>query len=108
MLLEDRIDYILGYPTEIVYLSKKMKRENEIVSIPVTEGYQKDRLGFAASTKTREGKLLIDKISRLLKTIRHEKRYRDIFEVWLDESSIESFRKDYRSIFLGFEKTADN
>ena len=102
MLLVDRIDALLGLPEEAMYMAEQMGARDEIMTLTIAEnqkGYD-GWLSYVACSKNDWGKDVIDNINRVLLQQRPTDRYRGAYERWLDESSLERYRKLYEDVFL--------
>lgn len=104
MLISDRLDYILGYPVETVYVGKMLGIEDKVINIPLKEHLNTYSLGCIGCSKTEWGLQIIEKINTILRKQRPTKHYRSIEERWLDENILESYRKAYDRIFLKTDK----
>ena len=104
MLMADRIDYILGYPVETIYVGKMLGVDDQVMNIPLQEHLNTYSYGYIACSKTEWGREIIEKINRILRKERPTEHYRSIMERWLDSNIIESYRQAYEAIFLKTEK----
>ena len=104
MLMTDRIDYILGYPVETIYIGKMLGVDYQAMNIPLQEHLNTYSAGHIACSKTEWGREIIEKINRMLRQERPTVHYRSIMERWLDANIIESYRKAYEAILLKNEK----
>ena len=104
MLMSDRLDYIIGYPVETVYVGKMLGIEDKVMNIPLKEHLNAYSFACIACSKTEWGRQIIEKINIILRKQRPTKHYRSIEERWLDKNVIESYRKAYDSIFLKTDK----
>ena len=104
MLMTDRLDYIIGYPVETVYVGKMLGIENKVINIPLKEYLNAYSFGCIACSKTEWGRQIIEKINTILRKQRPTKHYRSIQERWLDKNILESYRKAYDRIFLKTDK----
>ena len=100
MLMSDRLDYILGYPVETIYVGKMLGIEDKIMNIPLKEHLNTYSIACIACSKTEWGRQITEKINTILQNQRPTKQYRLIEERWLDDNILESYRKAYDLIFL--------
>lgn len=106
MLLADRLDGVLGLPEEAMFLAEELNAENELITIALDEnkGNYDAWVAYVACSKTEWGKQILEKIDHILSEQRATERYRAAYERWLDENSIESYRKLYDDVFLKMGK----
>ena len=99
MLVAERIDYIILYPEEATYLSRKLGIEDQVVTVPIQEA---EDFGYtwAVCTKNETGKLVMDTINDILVHIRKENEYRKQYEAWLSRNLIDHYRANYQENFL--------
>ncbi len=102
MLRLDRLDALISLPEEAIYQTEKLGFKDEIMTLTIEEnqvGYE-SWLSYVACSKTEWGKKIIDEINQVLLEQRPTKRYREAYERWLDESSLENYRKLYDQVFI--------
>ncbi|CAN2046443.1 TIGR02285 family protein [Candidatus Magnetomoraceae bacterium gMMP-13] len=106
MLLKNRLDYILGLPEEVMYRAEKFGIQDKILTIALkeNENVYDSWLGHVACSKNEWGKKFIEKINNILIKQRPTQAYRGAYERWLDENSIENYRRLYDEIFLNINK----
>lgn len=106
MLLSGRIDALPGLPEEAMYLAEKLGFREQVMTLSVEENIHDHEamLTYVACSKTKWGEKVIREINKVLLEQRPTARYRAAYERWLDESSIEGYRKLYETIFLKIEK----
>ncbi len=106
MLLAGRIDALPGLPEEAMYAAETMGTSDQIMTINIEENQKKPDayLSSVACSKTEWGKRTIERINKVLMTERPKEQYRAAYERWLDESSIERYRKLYKDVFLKTEE----
>ncbi len=99
MLITKRIDYMFLYPEEAMFLSRKLGYEKDIITVPIKEASD---LGYAwaVCTKNDEGKKVISKISEILLKIRKNNSYRALYEEWIPDNLLQTYREKYSEIFL--------
>ncbi|MDD2465424.1 MAG: TIGR02285 family protein [Desulfobulbus sp.] len=102
MLMLDRLDALLGLPDEAVYRAEQMGIRNQIVTLMLNENQQNYEGWFCAIAcpKNTWGKEVIDKINTVLVQIRPSEPYRKAYERWLDQNSLQRYRKLYEEVFL--------
>lgn len=94
MLYLGRVDYIIGYPTEAGYFSKKQKQYKDYMFFPIAENKIPFTLGYVGCPKTEWGQEVIQRIDAVLKEHRHTDEFLGFYESWLDDST----KKLHRSI----------
>ena len=94
MIANKRIDYTIGYPWMVEYVSGQLGMKGKFSSIPLRES-KKPIIYYAACPKNEWGKSLAKKIDKALKKIRGEKEYRKIIEEWMAPASLSDYRKRY-------------
>jgi len=102
MLLADRIDALLGFPEEAMYIAEQAGARDKIMTLTIAEnqkGYD-GWLSYVACSKNDWGKKAIENINHVLLQERPTDQYRGAYERWLDESSLEDYRKLYKDVFL--------
>lgn len=99
MLLNDRVDFIIGYPDEMLYIARSYSASDRILNLPIRE-FDRFSLGYIGCPKNRWGLEAAEKLSDVLRKIRPTAEYRSIIESWLDENSRIRLRKIYESHFL--------
>lgn len=102
MLKANRIDGLIGLPEEAMYHAERLGIRDQIMTLTIEEnqkGYE-GWFSYVACTKNDWGKKVIDQVNQVLREQRPSNRYRGAYERWLDESSLEGYRKLYNSIFL--------
>ena len=102
MLKLDRLDALISLPEEAIYQAEMLDFKDEIMTLTIEEnqvGYE-SWFSYVGCSKTEWGKIIIEKINQVLLVQRPTKRYREAYERWLDESSLESYRKLYDKVFL--------
>lgn len=106
MLLAGRIDALPGLPEEAMYLAETMGFRDEIMTVSIAENQinHDASITYVACSKTDWGKKTIEEINAVLLEQRPSNRYRAAYERWLDPSSLESYRKLYKDVFLKIVK----
>ncbi len=102
MLLAGRIDALPGLPEEAMYLAEIMGIQNQIMTLNIVENQvnHEASLTYVACSKNDWGKKTIEDINAVLLKQRPTESYRAAYERWLDQSSLEGYRKLYKEIFL--------
>ncbi len=106
MLLFDRVDVLLGHPEEAMYMAEQLGARDKIMTLTISENQKSfdGWLSYVACSKNEWGKEVIENINRVLLEQRPTDRYRAAYERWLDDSSLESYRKMYKEHFLTVTK----
>ena len=102
MLKLNRLDALIILPEEAIYQAEKLGIKDEIMTLTIEEnqvGYE-SWLSYVGCSKTEWGKKIIENIDQILLVQRPTKKYREAYERWLDESSLENYRKLYDKVFL--------
>ncbi len=102
MLLLDRVDGLIGLPTEAMYHAEKLGIRDRIVTLTIEEN-QNDYEGWfyaIGCPKNEWGLGIINKINKILRTQQFTERYHAAYERWLDANSVEQYRKIYQKAFL--------
>jgi len=95
-----KLDFVLGLPVEIEYLTHKYKFKN-LCSIEIKELKGNPyTVSYFGISKTETGKKIIEEIDKILPKLRKTKEYRLAFERWINKDQLNKYRKDYRNIFL--------
>jgi len=102
MLKLDRLDGLIGLPEEAMYQAERLGIRDQIVTIAIEENQTSPESWFSyvACSKTEWGKQAIANINSALLELRPTEAYRAAYERWLDESSLEGYRKLYGEVFL--------
>jgi len=99
MLLRDRIDYMLLYPDEAMYLSLKADAKDEIITVPIKEAFDLS-YAWCACTKSQEGKKAASAISAALIKIRPQESYRAPYEKWISPNLVDLYTEKFLNEFL--------
>lgn len=102
MLKLDRLDGLIGLPEEAMYQAERLGIRDQIMTITIEENQSSPESWFSyvACSKTEWGKQAISDINKALLEQRPTDIYRAAYERWLDESSLENYRKLYKEVFL--------
>ena len=102
MLCNDRIDYTLALPEEVMYWAEQNDARDKISIFHLAEnqGRYDTWYGYVACPKTKWGKTTITRINKVLMEQRPTERYRKAYERWIDEDSLPRYRKLYQKYFL--------
>lgn len=98
MMQLGRIDYLIGYPIEGQYYAKVTSNSENIIYLPIA-GMPEYILGYIGFPKNEWGKTIIKKINTILEKHRNTHEYQDAYEFWLDENSVERYRKYVREVY---------
>lgn len=82
MVSRSRLDYALGYPDEMVYLSR-MQRMTNLVSLPLTETASFS-LGFVGCNATADNAAMIDALNQRWPEIYNDVNYLALVQRWLE------------------------
>ncbi|WP_163338196.1 TIGR02285 family protein [Desulfopila sp. IMCC35008] len=94
MMYLGRVDYIIGYPTEVRYHSRNDPQFRESVYFPIQENNVPFTLGYIGCSKTESGQEIIDRVNTILLQNRDTDAFLDYYESWLDIST----KRFYRSV----------
>lgn len=102
MLMRDRLDGLIGLPDEAMYQAEKLGIRDQIATLLIEENQQgyESWLCAVGCSKTEWGRIVIEKINRILLEQRPTERYRKTYERWLDDNSRERYRTIYQQVFL--------
>lgn len=102
MLKHGRLDGLIGLPEEAMYQAERLGIRDQIMTLSITEnqGSQEAWLSYVACSKNEWGKQVIEEINEILLKQRPTERYRQAYERWLDDSTLEGYRKQYDRVFL--------
>ncbi|TMO55254.1 TIGR02285 family protein [Pseudoalteromonas phenolica] len=96
MLLKKRVDLIIGYPGEHLYLQSQLNRENEFIQLHISEA-PNTVLGFVGCNKSGESKRFLKQVDKSLNTIKASQVYASTMLRWvpkrLQESLINEFKE---------------
>lgn len=84
MLIKKRIDIILGYPGEHLYLQEKYKESDKLIQFQISEAPQ-TVLGFIGCNKSVESKRFLSLADAALKSIKATSQYRALMLRWVPE-----------------------
>jgi uncharacterized protein (TIGR02285 family) len=96
MLMTGKLDYVLGYPFEAVYVARQRGVEGQVVTLPLTE-LPDYTLAHVVCPKTEWGLHVVEQIDAALVADRPTAEYRQLIERWLPESKLAEFRHQYQS-----------
>jgi len=100
MLLLKRVDGVLAYPFEAVYVSRMKGKENKISLVPLKEALL-PVMGRIAAPRTAWGRDMIGRVNGVLLRHRGDPEYRQAFERWLEPDAV----ADYRAMYEDFLRT---
>ncbi|WP_159084819.1 TIGR02285 family protein [Dongshaea marina] len=98
MMSRRRIDYALGYPLELGFLSESMQMPQAFRFLPLRETGNYS-FSHIACSRTPQGKRIIAAINRVLLSERPTAHYRSFTERWLDVAILPEYWSDYRTEF---------
>jgi uncharacterized protein (TIGR02285 family) len=94
MLKNGRVDYILGYPFEVVYYKRTLPGYDP-VSIAVMENTNSVPVVFGC-VKTPWGKKVVEQINKVLKRPGVHEHYQEFCNDWLEPDAIDAMASDYK------------
>lgn len=102
MLRMGRLDGLIGLPEEAMYHAERLGIRDEIMTLTIEENQEDPEswLSYVACSKTPWGKQFINAVNTILIQQRPTKRYRGAYERWLDNSSVDEYRRLYDDVFL--------
>lgn len=103
MLKHGRLDALIGLPEEAMYQAERLGIRDQIMTLAIEENQNSYDawLSYVACSKNEWGKKMIEEIDKILLEQRPTERYRKAYERWLDDSTVEGYRKLYDEVFLG-------
>jgi uncharacterized protein (TIGR02285 family) len=99
MLLLGRVDGVLAFPFEAVYVARVKGREDAITLVPLTEALV-PVTGRVAAPRTPWGTDMIGRVNAVLERHRGTPEYRQAFERWLPAEAVEGYRAMYGEFLL--------
>ena len=96
MLLLDRVDGVLAFPFEAVYVARMNGKEDRIALVPLKEALV-PVYGRVAAPRTSWGTAMLARVDEILLRHRGEPEYRAAFERWLRPEDVEGYRAMYES-----------
>jgi uncharacterized protein (TIGR02285 family) len=95
MLSKGHIDYVIEYPSQVIYKSRELDLGNRFYTIGLEEA-PSYTVSHVVCPKTGWGKQVIQKVDIILKQGRPTHHYRSFMERWVDEGRIKEFREVYK------------
>jgi len=92
MMAANRIDALIGYPSEAQYVAKAMENTTSIISIPIA-GMADYGLTPVGCSKTEKGKNIIKKLNSIIMKYRMTPEFLDHEGYWLDPAALKRFRE---------------
>lgn len=89
MLMADRLDYLIGYPSEAMFAGHQLDF-HDVITLPIQES-QTYQPGYVACSRNAQSQQLLQSIDQILGDIRATPAYRSIFHRWLDDISRTGF-----------------
>lgn len=102
MLSKGHLDYIIEYPSQVMFISKEKKLSGQFYTISLEEA-PNYTVSHVVCPKNSWGKKLIEKINVVLKNGRSTNQYYSFIERWVDERKRKEFREAYNH-FLNTKK----
>ena len=101
MLSRGHIDYIIEYPSQVLYISRQIDRSDQFYTIALEEA-PSYTVSHVVCPKNRWGKRVIERMDTILKQGRPTPQYRSCIERWVEERRRKEFREVYNR-FLELE-----
>ncbi len=101
MLMQNRIDFLIEFPTEFNTASNQLKESINFKSIEIANS-PRFILGHLACNKTEKSKLFINEINKLLLALYQTDDFYQAHIKYLDHSDIDKFRQYYQEVFLSY------
>lgn len=95
MLSMEHIDYLIEYPSQVLFISKELKQVDQFQTIPLEEA-PKYTVSHVVCSKNSFGKRVIQKVDAILKRELSSTNYRSFIERWVEPRRIHEFRENYR------------
>jgi uncharacterized protein (TIGR02285 family) len=102
MLAKGHIDYIIEYPSQVIYISRELGLGDQFYTIGLEEA-PSYTVSHVVCPKSEWGKQVIQKVNAILEKGRPTHQYRSFIENWVDEGRIEEFREVYKA-FLNLKE----
>jgi uncharacterized protein (TIGR02285 family) len=99
MLLLGRVDGVLAYPFEAVYVARMKGKGDSIALVPLREAMV-PVVGRIAAPRTAWGGRMIARVDEVLLRNRGNPEYRAAFERWLTPGAVEGYRAMYEDFLL--------
>ncbi len=99
MLLLGRVDGVLAYPFEAVYVARMKGKGGGIALVPLREAMV-PVVGRIAAPRTAWGERMIARVDEVLLRHRKAPEYRAAFERWLTPEAVEGYRAMYEDFLL--------
>lgn len=102
MLMLGRLDGLIALPEEALYQAEQMGIREHLMTLTLSENQHNydGWLSAVACSKTPWGKAVVEKVNKVLLTVRPSEDYRAAYERWLDPNSIAEYRRAYAEVFL--------
>lgn len=102
MLKHDRLDGLIGLPEEAMFQAERLGIRDRIMTLTIAENQESYDawLSYVACSKNEWGKQVIEEVNQILLQQRSTERYRQAYERWLDDSTLEGYRRLYNDVFL--------
>ena len=85
MLLKKRVDLIIGYPGEHLYLQSKLKKENQFIQLQISES-PKTVLGYIGCNKSKESEQFLKKADKSFNKIKASPEYASLMLRWVPKN----------------------
>jgi len=99
MLSKGHIDYLIEYPSQVLYISKEIGLSGQFVTIDMAEAPD-FTVSNVVAPKNEWGKNLITRINTILREGKSTSQYRGIIERWIEPGRIEEFRNAYSAFSM--------
>ncbi|MCP3926001.1 MAG: TIGR02285 family protein [Desulfobacterales bacterium] len=97
-LLKNNIDYTIGYSCEMTYFLKKLKKKENVISVPI-KGMHEYLLVYFVFPKTKWGKKVVIKVNTILRKHRNTELFHKSYEYWLDNMGKKIYRKYVKEFY---------
>jgi uncharacterized protein (TIGR02285 family) len=102
MLSKGHIDYVIEYPSQVIYISRELDLGDRFHTIGLEEA-PSYTVSHVVCPKSEWGKRVIQKVNVILEQGRPTHHYRSFIERWVDEGRIKEFREVYKE-FLNLKE----
>jgi uncharacterized protein (TIGR02285 family) len=101
MLMQNRIDFLVEFPTDFNAESKKINKTVKFKSIEIANS-PRYILGHLACNKSEKSKIFINEINKSLLALYRTKEFYQAHIKYLDRSDIDKFKQYYQEVFLSY------
>jgi uncharacterized protein (TIGR02285 family) len=101
MLMQNRINFLIEFPTDFNAVSKKIKKEVIFKSIEIANS-PRYILGHLACNKSEKSKIFMRDVNKSLLSLYQTEEFYQAHIKYLDPSVIDKFRQYYQEVFLSY------